>query len=85
MPGGGGDNIKMGQFILKEVMKMNDHGNFMPLWGTCLGFFRVSTATASNKKFNLFDKCDCYDKSVPIKFTERPEKTKMFCELGEKA
>jgi hypothetical protein len=48
MPGGGGDNIAAGQFILKEVKKNNDKGIFQPLWGTCLGFFRLSTATATN-------------------------------------
>ena len=72
MPGGGGDNIEAGQFILKEVMKNNDKGIFQPLWGTCLGFFRLSSATATNKKFNLFDKCDCMDRSIPLKFTKKP-------------
>jgi gamma-glutamyl hydrolase len=28
MPGGGGDNIEAGQFILNEVMKNNDNGKF---------------------------------------------------------
>lgn len=85
MPGGGGDNIKTGEFILKEVMRHNDAGKFLPLWGTCLGFFRLSSATASNKNFNLFDKCDCMDRSVPLTFTKEPKNTKMYCDLGDKA
>ena len=55
----------------------------MPLWGTCLGFFRLSSATAANKNFNLFDKCDCKDKSIPLTFVKEPKNTKLFCDMDD--
>ena len=32
------DYKNFGKAIFEKVKKMNDEGNYFPLWGTCLGF-----------------------------------------------
>jgi len=48
-PGGGGDYVNVGKLIVEHAKKMNDEGQFFPLWGTCLGFERLAIFTAKGK------------------------------------
>lgn len=38
-PGGDGDYEEFGRFIFNAVRAQNDAGNYLPLWGTCMGAF----------------------------------------------
>jgi len=46
LPGGGGDYFAKGQSVLDEVKKINDAGQFYPLWGTCQGYEYLTAYTA---------------------------------------
>jgi hypothetical protein len=35
LPGGDGDYFDIGKTVFDEVKKINDGGQFYPLWGTC--------------------------------------------------
>jgi gamma-glutamyl hydrolase len=80
-PGGGGDYNEIGQLILKEAIAMNDAGKFFPIWGTCLGFERLSLWTA-DKPDSVLEKYGSEHHSLPIKFKKTPLDTKMYCEMG---
>ena len=82
-PGGGGDYMRIGKLIVDEAKKMNDAGDFFPLWGTCLGFERLAVFTASSD--NILEAYGAHHVSLPITFTKDPRETKMFCPLGEEA
>lgn len=45
-PGGNGDYMAKGKFILQKVKEFNDNGNFFPLYGICQGFEFLSVMTA---------------------------------------
>ena len=46
LPGGGGDYFAKGSAVLDEVKKINDAGQFYPLWGTCQGYEFLTAYTA---------------------------------------
>ena len=45
-PGGSGDYYDAGKFVLEEIIKRNQNGQFFPAWGTCLGYEFMSAYTA---------------------------------------
>mgnify|MGYP002631581910 CR=1 FL=1 len=45
-PGGAGDYLHKGKFVLDQVKKFNDDGQLYPLWGTCLGYENLVVFTA---------------------------------------
>jgi|TARA_B110000285_G_C14843327_1_gene476374 gamma-glutamyl hydrolase len=46
LPGGGADYFDIGKTALDEVLKINDGGQFYPLWGTCQGYEYLTAYTA---------------------------------------
>jgi gamma-glutamyl hydrolase len=70
-PGGAGDYYDLGQFVLKEAIAMNDAGKFFPIWGTCVGFERLSMWTA-DKPDSVLKLYDALHKSLPLKFKKTP-------------
>ena len=85
-PGGAGDEqYKLkAQFIYKQAIKMNDNGEFFPLWGICQGFEYLAMF-AADAGDAVLTKLESHDVSIPIKFEVDPEKTKMFHAAGKDA
>lgn len=83
-PGGGGDYLEVGRKILDYVTDQNDNGHFYPLWGTCLGYERLLIYTADLGK-DVLTNIELHKKSIPLKFTRDPRKTRMYAPLGLKA
>lgn len=82
-PGGDGDYLKIGQFIVDHAKKMNDDGQFFPIWGTCLGFENLAIFTAKNG--DPLEKYGQSHVSLPLQFTRDPRHTKMFCPMSIEA
>jgi gamma-glutamyl hydrolase len=82
MPGGGGNYIRAGKIVLDEAMRMNDRGEYFPIWATCLGMERMISYTATEPLKSL-EKFGSYHTSLPIQFVKDPLETKMFCPFGD--
>ena len=60
LPGGGGDkahvsaNLPIGKLIFDEVIRLNDAGQFYPMWGICLGYEFLIDYTAEEKWEDVF-------------------------------
>ena len=62
---------------------MNDKGNYMPAWGTCLGFQYLATYAATSGLEVLSENAfDSNDDNYPLKFLVPANETKMFEDLG---
>ncbi|GBM97117.1 Gamma-glutamyl hydrolase [Araneus ventricosus] len=82
-PGGG--NIlrskgygRTGQLIFEIATKMNDKGDFFPLWGTCLGF-ELLNYVAVEKLW--MEACAAEDLATNIEFVEGFKDSKLFQDL----
>lgn len=83
-PGGGGDYDRIGKLILEHAKKMNDAGEFFPIWGTCLGFEALVRYTATNESIAL-EHYGVHAQSLRLDFQEDPRHTKMYCPLDVNA
>ena len=83
-PGGNGDNVDIGRVAFNYIKAQNDAGHFYPAWGTCLGYENMVayTADAGFASWGIFD---YHHVSLPLTFLKKPEDTKMFKGLGDKA
>jgi len=84
MPGGDGHYYDTGKFVFEEIKKMNDQGEFFPLWGTCLGYEYMAAYTADAGQ-DIWGNYTIHQVSLPLEFTLPPESTRMFGGLGKKA
>ena len=70
-PGGGSAYPASAQYIYDRVVKANDKGDFMPLWGTCMGFQWLLISQSRNT--NILDPksgvFDSYNLSIPLDLT----------------
>ena len=82
---GAGDYDVFGKKVFEKVKKMNDDGNFMPIWGTCLGFEDLAMYAGSAPGETILDRFSADDESYPLEFLVDPKDTKMFSILGEDA
>jgi len=74
----------MGKKVLAHAIKMNDEGHFYPLWGTCLGFQRLTAFTADMGD-KAIDAIKALHISLPLTFTADPPSTRMYEGLGMSA
>ncbi|KAG8189952.1 hypothetical protein JTE90_009091 [Oedothorax gibbosus] len=84
-PGGGvplsGNGYgQTGQIIYDIATKMNDKGDYFPMWGTCLGFELLNFVVA---KKDFMKRCDAQDLSTSIEFSNGYKNSKMFSDLDE--
>jgi gamma-glutamyl hydrolase len=79
-PGGGATLPPAAQYVYDLTIAANDKGDFMPLWGTCLGFEWLLMCTTRDA--NILDpniaNFDSFNYSIPLAFTPHPEKSKLF-------
>jgi len=83
-PGGANSYIEYGGRIIERIMQYNDEGHFYPAWGTCLGYEALMT-WASSAPDDILEVYNAHAISLPLSFLEKPETTKMFADLGDKA
>lgn len=71
-----------GQHIYEIAMKLNDEGDYFPIFGTCLGFeLLIILASGRGEKEN---RITCYSYSnLPLDFTDDYRTSKMFKEASE--
>ena len=67
-PGGGAAFPKSAQYIFDKTVEANESGDYMPLWGTCMGFqWLLISAT---EDVNILDpkegQMDSYNISMPV-------------------
>lgn len=83
-PGGGSSFPKQAQYIYDKVVAANDAGDFMPLWGTCMGFQWLMIAQSRNT--NILDpksgQMDSYNVSLPLEFTAAAKSSRLFTNAG---
>jgi gamma-glutamyl hydrolase len=79
-PGGGATLPPAAQYVYDLTIAANDQGDFMPLWGTCLGFEWLLMCTTRDE--NILDpnigNFDSFNYSIPLSFTPNAEESKLF-------
>lgn len=79
-PGGGSSYPESAQYIYDKIKLANDKGDFMPLWGTCMGFQWL--LIAQSKDTSILDppsgQMDAYNYSIPLMFTSLYKTSKLF-------
>mmetsp|Transcript_31239 Transcript_31239/g.62089 ORF Transcript_31239/g.62089 Transcript_31239/m.62089 type:complete len:318 (-) Transcript_31239:186-1139(-) len=79
-PGGGSAFPASAQYTFDKIKEFNDAGDYMPLWGTCMGFqWLLISATQDT---NILDppsgQMDAYNLSIPLDFTSTMKNSKIF-------
>ena len=79
-PGGGDEFPPSAQYTYDKIKAMNDAGDFMPLWGTCMGFQWLLIAQSGDA--NILDppsgQLDSYNLSIPLDFTSTFKESQIF-------
>ncbi|GIY86156.1 gamma-glutamyl hydrolase [Caerostris darwini] len=82
---GGGDILKSngygrtGQIIYDIATRMNDNGDFFPIWGTCLGFELLNYLAANDTLW--MKSCAAEDLPTNIEFVNGYKNSRMFQDL----
>ena len=79
-PGGGAGLPPAAQYVYDLVVEANDKGDFIPLWGTCLGFEWLLMCSTRNQDIldPLMGNFDSFNYSIPLNFTDEAEESKLF-------
>ena len=79
-PGGGASLPPAAQHVYDLTIAANDKGDFMPLWGTCLGFEWLLMCTTRDE--DILDppitSFDSFNYSIPLEFTDQAKTSKLF-------
>jgi gamma-glutamyl hydrolase len=79
-PGGDAEFPKSAQYMFDKVVAANDAGDFMPLWGTCMGFEWLLMSAMRDQ--NILDpksgQMDAYNYSIPLDFTSEAADSRLF-------
>jgi len=59
--------VEAGRWILEEADKMNEEGDFFPVWGTCLGYELMSVL--QNNEVDIRVNCSAYNTSNSLTLT----------------
>jgi gamma-glutamyl hydrolase len=68
-PGGGAEFPAAAQYVFDKTVAANDAGDFMPLWGTCMGFQWL--LISASRDVGVLDpsdgtQMDSYNYSIPV-------------------
>ena len=84
-PGGGAVFPSSAQYIFDKTVEANKAGDFMPLWGTCMGFQWLLISASRDQ--DILDpksgQMDAYNLSIPLEFTSTGRSSKMFANAPE--
>jgi gamma-glutamyl hydrolase len=79
-PGGGSGFPSAAQHTFNKIKEFNDKGDYMPLWGTCMGFQWLLISATQDQ--NILDppsgQMDAYNLSIPLDFTSTMKNSKIF-------
>lgn len=81
--GAGGAYDVFGKAVYDKVKKLNDQGQYLPIWGTCLGFENLAMFASDNSNTVLIGGLESDDENYVLHFTKDPETTRLFSPLGE--
>mmetsp|Transcript_6683 Transcript_6683/g.15389 ORF Transcript_6683/g.15389 Transcript_6683/m.15389 type:complete len:312 (+) Transcript_6683:3-938(+) len=82
-PGGGADLsaespfFKAAQYVLNYVVTVNKGGEYMPLWGTCLGFETLAVIVSDNHTI-LGNHFDSENLTLALDFVSKPSESRLF-------
>ncbi|KAL7050913.1 hypothetical protein ACKWTF_004267 [Chironomus riparius] len=65
-----------GNHIYKIATKMNNNGDYFPLWGTCLGFELITYLSANRTEIRA--DCSSHSQALPLEFKSSFKKSRMF-------
>jgi gamma-glutamyl hydrolase len=65
------------QYLYARIVQLNNEGKYIPLWGTCLGFEWILSATVQNHSV-LDTGFDSENYSIPVKFTRSGLQSQLF-------
>jgi gamma-glutamyl hydrolase len=79
-PGGGSSYPSSAAYLYKKVIESNKNANFLPLWGTCMGFQWLLISQSGDG--NILDPdqgvLDSYNYSIPLDFTTAASSSRLF-------
>ncbi|CAG9812107.1 unnamed protein product [Chironomus riparius] len=70
-----------GEIIYKIATKLNDNGDFFPLWGTCLGFELLTYLSANRSEHRAI--CSSTNQALPLEFKENFRSSRMFKDASD--
>lgn len=84
--GGDSEFPASAQYMFDKVVAANDAGDFMPLWGTCMGFEWLLMSAARDSKIldPKVGQMDAYNYSIPLDLTTAASTSKLFGSAPEK-
>ena len=65
--------------VYQRAKKMNDEGNYFPLWGTCMGFQEFAQFEAGRDAVGNYT---YFEISLPLKFIVNPMETRLYSHFG---
>lgn len=66
------------QHIFRHVTDENDKGNYYPIWGTCLGFERLSQLVAGDKDGSILEDVDAENFGINLQLTSEGWMSRIF-------
>ena len=85
---GGRDNLKSSGFakttriIFNLAKKLNDNGDYFPLWGTCLSF-QYLAYLVNNNLHSTISRTDSSNLSLPLNLSQGYHNSRMFRDIPE--
>jgi len=81
LPGGGADvcagrYAEVGRMLLNMSMGENDVGEYMAVWGTCLGYEQMAVAVSG--ECQILDRFDAEDNASPLVMANAGEDNRLF-------
>jgi gamma-glutamyl hydrolase len=83
--GAGGAYDVFGKSVYNKAKGMNDQGNYLPVWGTCLGFENLAMFSSDDGNTVLESGFDSDDDNFVLHYTSDPQQTRLFSPLGADA
>lgn len=81
--GAGGAYDVFGKAVYNYAKTKNDQGNYLPVWGTCLGFENLAMFASDDENTVLISGLESDDENYQLHFTQTPNTTKLFAPLGD--
>ena len=85
-PGGGAVLPKAAVRAFDYIKTAHDNGDYMPLWGTCMGFqWLLELASGDSQILDPSDgtQMDAYNYSIPLDMTENAPTSRLFSNMPE--
>lgn len=70
--------MKTAKYLLDQVLKINDSGEYFPLWGTCMGIQTISVLVAEDPSVLSLNIFDSENLMLPLNFTQFAPTSKLF-------